>query len=72
VLPAVRPYRLPAPRPAGLEPQPDIEESSMTIPPELEAQILRYYQVEKWRVGTIACRERLHRDRRADRGQGQS
>ena len=26
----------------------------MTIPPDLEAQILRYYHVEKWRVGTIA------------------
>src|SRR5438105_3576655 len=25
----------------------------MTIPPDLEAQILRYYYVEKWRVGTI-------------------
>ncbi len=23
----------------------------MTIPPELEAQILRYYHVEKWHVG---------------------
>ena len=26
----------------------------MTIPPELEAQILRYHHVEKWPVGTIA------------------
>ena len=26
----------------------------MTIPPELEAQILRYHHVEKWRIGTIA------------------
>jgi len=26
----------------------------MTIPPDLEAQILRYHHVEKWRVGTIA------------------
>ena len=26
----------------------------MTIPPDLEAQILRYYHVEKWRIGTIA------------------
>jgi hypothetical protein len=26
----------------------------MTILPDLEAQILRYYHVEKWRVGTIA------------------
>ena len=26
----------------------------MTIPPDLEAQILRYHHVEKWRAGTIA------------------
>jgi len=32
----------------------------MTIPPELEAQILRYHHVEKWRVGTIA--RQLHVD----------
>ena len=32
----------------------------MTIPPELEAQILRYYHVEKWRVGTIARQLRVH------------
>jgi transposase len=32
----------------------------MTIPPELEAQILRYYHVEKWRIGTIARQLRVH------------
>jgi transposase len=32
----------------------------MTIPPDTEAQILRYYHVEKWRVGTIARQLRLH------------
>jgi transposase len=32
----------------------------MTIPPELEAQILRYYHVEKWRVGTIAGQLHIH------------
>jgi hypothetical protein len=32
----------------------------MTIPPELEAQILRYYPVEKWRVGTIARQLHVH------------
>jgi hypothetical protein len=32
----------------------------MTIPPELEAQILRYYHVEKWRVGTIAGQLHVH------------
>ena len=34
----------------------------MTISPEVEAQILRYYHVEKWRVGTIARHLRLHCD----------
>ena len=34
----------------------------MTIAPDLEAQILRYYHVEKWRVGTIARQLRVHRD----------
>src|SRR6516225_5793990 len=32
----------------------------MTILPELEAQILRYYHVEKWRVGTIARQLHVH------------
>jgi transposase len=32
----------------------------MTIPPDLEAQILRYYHVEKWRIGTIARQLRVH------------
>jgi len=27
----------------------------MTISPELEARILRYYHAEKWRVGTISA-----------------
>lgn len=34
----------------------------MTIPPELEAQILRFYHVEKWRTGTIARQLRVHSD----------
>ena len=33
----------------------------MTIGAELEAQILRYYHVEKWRCGTIARQLRVHR-----------
>lgn len=33
----------------------------MTLTPELEAQILRYHHVEKWRVGTIAAQLNLHR-----------
>ena len=32
----------------------------MTIPLELEAQILRYYHVEKWRIGTIARQLGVH------------
>jgi len=32
----------------------------VTIPPDLEAQILRYYHVEKWRNGTIARQLRVH------------
>lgn len=32
----------------------------MTIRPELEAQILRYYHVEKWRAGTIARQLKVH------------
>jgi transposase len=34
----------------------------MTIPVDLEAQILRYHHVEKWRAGTIARQLRVHRD----------
>lgn len=32
----------------------------MTISPELEAQILRYYHAEKWRIGTIATQLHVH------------
>lgn len=34
----------------------------MTIPPDIEAQILRYHHVEKWRVGTIARQLHVHYD----------
>jgi len=34
----------------------------MTIPPDTEAQILRYYHVEKWRIGTIARQLHVHYD----------
>ena len=34
----------------------------MALTPELEAQILRYYHAEHWRVGTIAAQLHLHRD----------
>jgi transposase len=36
------------------------EEPMMAIPPELEAHILRYYHVEKWRVSTIARQLGVH------------
>jgi transposase len=32
----------------------------MTLAPEIEAQILRYYHVEKWRNGTIAKQLQIH------------
>ncbi len=32
----------------------------MTISKELEAKILRYFHVEKWRVGTIASQLGVH------------
>jgi hypothetical protein len=32
----------------------------MTISPELEARILRYYPAEKWRVGTISAQLGVH------------
>ena len=32
----------------------------MSVSPELEAQILRYYHVEHWRVGTIARQLHVH------------
>ena len=38
----------------------DEGDPTMTIPPELEARILRYYHVEKWRSGTIARQLRVH------------
>lgn len=34
----------------------------MTIAPELRAQILRLYQAELWRIGTIATQLHVHRD----------
>src|SRR5216684_3834611 len=36
------------------------EDLAVAIPPEPEAQILRYYHVEKWRVGTIARQLGVH------------
>jgi len=32
----------------------------LAIPPELEAKILRYFHVEKWKVGTIAAQLGVH------------
>ena len=39
---------------------PSEERTGVTIPAELEAQILRYFHVEKWRVGTIATQLGVH------------
>jgi hypothetical protein len=35
------------------------EDIAVTIPPDIEAQILRYYHAERWRVGTIATVARV-------------
>ena len=35
-------------------------EMRMTIRPDIEAEILRYYFVEKWRCGTIARQLSIH------------
>ncbi len=32
----------------------------MTVAAEIQAQILRYYHVEKWRIGTIARQLKVH------------
>mgnify|MGYP006383484209 FL=1 len=34
----------------------------MALTPEIEAQILRYYHAEHWRIGTIATQLHVHRD----------
>jgi transposase len=34
----------------------------MALSPEIEAQILRYYHAERWRIGTIATELQVHRD----------
>lgn len=36
------------------------EEPHLTISPELEAQILRYFHAEHWRIGTIASQLKVH------------
>ena len=38
------------------------EDIAVAISPDIEAQILRYYHAERWRVGTIAKQLRVHRD----------
>jgi transposase len=37
-----------------------IEDPTMVTPPAIEAQILRYYHVEKWTIGTIAAQLHIH------------
>jgi hypothetical protein len=36
------------------------EKTTMTISKEIEAKILRYHYVEKWRIGTIARELAIH------------
>jgi transposase len=43
-----------------MQANPTRKEAPVAIHPELEAQILRYYHVEKWRVGTIARQLHVH------------
>lgn len=47
---------------AGFPPPSNLteEEPIVAISPELEAQILRYYHAERWRVGTIAAQLGVH------------
>ena len=45
--------------PSPCSPQGEIP---LATTPEIEAQILRYYHAERWRVGTIATQLQLHRD----------
>src|ERR1700685_1575236 len=35
-------------------------DAAMVTPPDIEAQILRYYHVEKWTMGTIARQLHVH------------
>ena len=42
--------------------EPCHHEDAMAIPPELKAQILRFYHAEKWSIGTIARQLKVHHD----------
>ena len=53
---------LPAPQPACAPRQRTGGAQPWAQAPELRAQILRLYQTELWRVGTIASQLHLHRD----------
>jgi hypothetical protein len=46
--------------PLATSPHTTEEEATMTISPDLEAQVLRYYHAERWRIGTIAHQLGLH------------
>jgi transposase len=58
VLLALRPPRLPAPPPIRLDDA--AWRVTVTISAELQAKILRFYHVEKWRTGTIARQLGVH------------
>src|ERR1700675_2513209 len=60
---AVCSSRVLAPPPGSLETAPNLTEDDpiMTIPPECEARILRYFHVEKWPPTTIARQLNINR-----------
>ena len=43
------------------------QDRTMVTPPDIEAQILRYYHAEKWTVGTIARQLHVHHSPRVKR-----
>jgi transposase len=42
------------------DPETIVEDPTMVTPPDIEAQILRYYHAEKWTLGTIAAQLHIH------------
>ena len=62
-LPAAAPPGVPAPPPASSRPCWSATrrgQRAMVTPPDIEAQILRYYHAEKWTIGTIARQLHVH------------
>ena len=62
-LPAAASPGVPAPSRSPSRPcwtRPDGAQRPMVTPPDIEAQILRYYHAEKWTIGTIARQLHVH------------